>query len=206
MALGFTTKILARIAAWTAAKSAPLPKYRWGYFSGPVRTEWLPDGRHQKLLESVTYTDPNGRAWVAPAGSVTDGASIPKIAWSFVGPFEGKYRDAAVIHDVFCVTKAASWQDVHEMFFHAMICCGVSEIQAAFMFLCVWRYGPRWLPAKASHLLGLGISAEAIADAAGPRQRPSAADLNRCWDAVERLLKDQGRATVDDLKTLGGKR
>jgi hypothetical protein len=37
-----------------------------------------------------------------PAGSRTDGASIPRFAWSIIGhPFNGEYRNAAIVHD-FC--------------------------------------------------------------------------------------------------------
>jgi hypothetical protein len=186
------------------APAAPSPG-RWGYFSGVIRTEWLPDGRYQKLIESVSYTDPAGRVWFAPAGSLTDGASVPRILWQFVGPFEGKYRDAAVIHDVACRTKAATWSDTHEMFRDAMLCSGVPEIQAAFMFAAVYRYGPRWLPPRAATLLGMDATTKEIADAAGPRQNPSASDLNRVWDAVERLAK-ANTLDVESLKAIGAKR
>ena len=53
------------------------------------------------LLNELRYTDPKGVVWIAPAGSVIDGASIPRALWSFMGgPFEGKYRNASVLHDV----------------------------------------------------------------------------------------------------------
>lgn len=35
---------------------------------------------------------------LVPAGFVTDGASIPRIFWSIMGPF-GSYFDAAIVHD-----------------------------------------------------------------------------------------------------------
>ena len=38
--------------------------------------------------------------YVAPKGTRTDGASIPRFFWRFIGPpMTGKYRRAAVIHD-----------------------------------------------------------------------------------------------------------
>ena len=77
------------------------PAGPWGYYSGNIDTRWDQDGRTMTLLNELRYTDPKGVVWVAPAGSVIDGASIPRALWSFMGgPFEGKYRNASVLHDV----------------------------------------------------------------------------------------------------------
>ena len=73
----------------------------WGYFSGQIETRWENDGVTMVLLNELRYTDPYGEVWVAPAGSRVDGASIPRAFWSVIGgPFEGKYRNASVLHDV----------------------------------------------------------------------------------------------------------
>lgn len=70
-------------------------------FSGPIRTQWTPDGARMILLESVTYTDAKGKVWPAHAGFSTDGASIPQVLWSLIGsPYTGVYRTIAVFHDV----------------------------------------------------------------------------------------------------------
>jgi hypothetical protein len=69
-------------------------------FSGPIRTEWLSDGELMQVLETVVYTDPNGREWELLAGTVIDGASIPRFFWSTIGaPYNGRYRIAAAFHD-----------------------------------------------------------------------------------------------------------
>ena len=73
---------------------------KWGYYNGEPVTRWSPDGRNMILVTELRYTDPKGEVWVAPAGSVTDGASIPRYLWSLTGgPFEGQYRNASVLHD-----------------------------------------------------------------------------------------------------------
>ncbi len=60
-----------------------------GYFVGVVKTLWKEDGRNMTLLEDLSYVDPDGLEWKAPAGSTTDGASIPQMAWSIIGgPFK----------------------------------------------------------------------------------------------------------------------
>lgn len=117
-----------------------------GVIGGPVKAEWLSDGRSMKLLADFSFFDDQGIEWFAPAGSVVDGASIPRWLWSIIGgPFEGKYRDASVIHDVYCKTQTRpSWR-VHIMFFQAMRTKKVAICKAIAMYVAV-RYigGPRF--------------------------------------------------------------
>lgn len=114
-------------------------------FSGSVKAEWNPDGRTMTLLEDLEYVDPLNRKWVAPKGHVVDGASIPRFAWTLIGgPFEGKYRDSSVIHDVGCDKQWAPWQVVHEVFYMGMITSGVEEWRAKVMYAAVYHFGPRW--------------------------------------------------------------
>jgi hypothetical protein len=85
-------------------------------FSGEVEAEWLPDGVNMRLLSPISYTDRNGRVWSAPAGFVTDGASIPQEFWSLIGsPFTGKYRTAAVLHDAAYRTLGVTKDDADLM-------------------------------------------------------------------------------------------
>lgn len=117
----------------------------FGEFLGAIRTEWLQDGRRMRLLSEFQYIDPQGKKWIAPAGSIVDGASIPKAFWSIIGgPFEGKYRAASVIHDVACDEKTQPWESVHEAFYWAMRASGVEALKAKVMFTAVYAAGPRW--------------------------------------------------------------
>jgi len=43
---------------------------------------------------------------LVPVGFASDGASVPRILWSIYPPF-GKYLEAAIVHDWFCVTHSA---------------------------------------------------------------------------------------------------
>src|SRR5438270_6470494 len=64
---------------------------KWGHYSGYVEARWENDGRTMTLLSELRYTDPQGVAWIAPAGSVVDGASIPRSLWSIMGgPFRSE--------------------------------------------------------------------------------------------------------------------
>lgn len=117
----------------------------FGYFVGRVEAVWNEDGRTMRLLQPLSYVDPAGRTWTAPAGSVIDGASIPRPFWSLIGgPFEGRYRNASVIHDAACQKRDRPWEDVHLMFYHACRAGGVSEQKAKLMYLAVYHFGPRW--------------------------------------------------------------
>lgn len=115
-------------------------------YEGKVITEWLPDGRDMRLLEDFAFLDASGRTWKASKGSVVNGASIPQALWWSGGPFEGRYRIASVVHDVFCAEtpKTATWQAVHRMFYDAMIASGETKARALVMYRAVHGFGPRW--------------------------------------------------------------
>jgi Protein of unknown function (DUF1353). len=118
---------------------------KWGHFTGEPVTKWNPDGRTMTLLTELRYTDPNGEVWVAPVGSQVDGASIPRYLWSIMGgPFEGKYRNASVLHDVAYGERKRPWQDCDRMFYNAMRCSGVSAMEAKTMYYALYRFGNHW--------------------------------------------------------------
>src|SRR6266481_9849898 len=118
---------------------------KWGHYSGYVEARWENDGRTMTLLSELRYTDPEGVVWIAPAGSVVDGASIPRSLWSLMGgPFEGKYRNASVLRDVAYDQRNRPWQDCDRMFYSAMRCSGVSAVEAKTMFYALCRFGHHW--------------------------------------------------------------
>ena len=97
------------------------------------------------VLEDFEFVDARGRKWRVPSGTKVDGASIPQVFWSVIGgPFDGLYREASVIHDYYCDRRNRSWQDVHQVFYDAMITSGVGAKKAYLMFKAVYNFGPRW--------------------------------------------------------------
>src|SRR5216110_1466803 len=123
----------------------------FGRFQGRVETEWLDDGRRMRLLQDFRFLEPDSTEWIAPRDSSIDGASIPQVFWSFIGgPFEGRYRNASVVHDVACVVKNRPWRQVHRMFYLATRTGGVGALNAKVMFGAVFLFGPQWpTPAQA---------------------------------------------------------
>jgi Protein of unknown function (DUF1353) len=83
--------------------------------------------------------------WVAPAGSVVDGASIPRSLWTIMGgPFEGKYRNASVLHDVSYDQHNRPWEECDRMFYNAMRCSGVGKVEAGTMYYALYKFGHHW--------------------------------------------------------------
>ena len=131
-----------RTMPWQAAATQAHP---WGYYTGLPVTQWNSDGRTMTLMQEVRYTDPNGTVWVAPVGSVVDGASIPRSLWSFMGgPFEGKYRNASILHDVSYDQRNRPPSECDRMFYNAMRCSGVSAVEAKTMYYALLRFGDHW--------------------------------------------------------------
>lgn len=115
-----------------------------GRFIGKVSNDWLPE-RPIVLTADFAYVDPREVIWLAPKGSEVDGASIPRVFWTPVGgPYEGKYRQASVIHDVACEDRERPHQDVHRCFYDACLCEGLEEPKARLLYLAVAMFGPKW--------------------------------------------------------------
>jgi len=134
--------------AWIRGASKASNKF--GHYSGYVEARWENDGRSMTLLSELRYTDPQGQVWIAPAGSQVDGASIPRSLWSLMGgPFEGKYRNASVLHDVAYEQKNRPPEVYDRMFYDAMRCSGVSAVEAGTMYYALRKFGRHWKAPKA---------------------------------------------------------
>lgn len=183
----------------------------WGRFSGPLHLEFLPDGRRMKLLMPFGYVDPQGQDWPVPQDAVTDGASIPRLLWTVIGgPFEGSYRNAAVIHDYYCDVRNRGWESVHRMFYTAMLACGVSSTSAKILYFGVRLGGPRWndqtvananlratgKPASTEESLAFGTDEEMPAPPPSAMQPLTQADLDRI---LAQDLSDVSLSEIDSL-------
>lgn len=191
--------LLAMPAAATAQPSAGKPR-----FEGALVTEWSADGRTVILKQPYGFIDSSGRRWSVPAGARVDGASIPQVFWTFVGgPFEGRYRNASVVHDWYCDRRDAAWRAVHRMFYDAMLAAGVSRAKAKTMYLAVYYGGPRWDDTtvynnKLNAGLGGIVGNIGGVTVGGARPKPTAATLKALLaeaekadldaDGVERLV------------------
>jgi len=109
-----------------------------GLFSGNPKTEWLSergDDRDMRIIEPFWYIDPAGRRWDVPAGTIINGASIPRTLWSSVGsPYTGDYRRAAVVHDAVVGREGVLRDEADSMFYFACLAGGCSLIQAKLLY------------------------------------------------------------------------
>lgn len=109
-----------------------------GLFSGNPKTEWLSergDDRDMRIIEPFWYIDPAGRRWDVPAGTIINGASIPRTLWSSVGsPYTGDYRRAAVVHDAVVGREGVLRPEADTMFYYACLAGGCSLIQGKLLY------------------------------------------------------------------------
>jgi hypothetical protein len=128
--------------ALTGAHGAALglgPATAWGQWLDPMFVELLTtDGRDVKVFTSVSFRDHDGTVYTIPDGFVSDGASIPKQAWSIVGgPLSGQYRRAAVLHDYLLRRAVVDPDTAHAVFQRAMLADGCDPEQADLFYHAV---------------------------------------------------------------------
>ncbi len=109
------------------------------------------------MASDLQFVDSEKKTWVAPKGTLTDGASIPPVFVKIVGaPTSQEFVNAAAIHDAYCGIgndnlaqyHSETWQDVHRMFYDALRVGGTPPKKAKIMFAAVYIGGPRWVPPR----------------------------------------------------------
>ncbi|ETX27162.1 DUF1353 domain-containing protein [Roseivivax isoporae] len=193
------------------------------FVNAPVRIDDVPTripGRAYTffpMATELTFVDGARRQWQAPAGTLTDGASIPPIFVPIVGdPTDPPVRGAAAIHDAYCGIgnesgpnfHAADWPDVHRMFYDALVAGGTSDLRAKVMFAAVYLAGPRWTvhrpdtdPARDLSTVPAPRLQEAMRSARSfiETTEPDLPTLERYLIWLERqMIREQARARSDD--------
>lgn len=170
----------------------------YGTFSGNPRTEWLSgkgDDRDMRLIDPFWYTDPQGRRWDAPSGTVINGASIPRTLWTSVGsPYTGDYRRAAVVHDAAVGSAGVPRAEADTMFYFACLCGGCSALQAKLLYAGV-RLGA-W--AEANHIFSMDAVAMAPDATRLPgQQSPRELELRARYTLIAHQLMATGDNFAD---------
>lgn len=102
-----------------------------------------------ELVHGLHYkSDILGKIVVIPKGFVSDGASVPRALWSIYPPF-GKYLEAAIVHDWFCVLgkkgeSPIDYKVAAAVFREAMKVCGVNRWRRFKMYWAVRLFGPKF--------------------------------------------------------------
>lgn len=132
---------------------------RCRFIGGPLEMEGQPvfmENFAQAFLptkEKIEFVDARGDKWIAPRQTLTDGATIPPIFTVLVGDRQSReYVIAAALHDAYCgvgnedleTYRTRSWEDVHRMFYEALLVNGTDPQTAKIMYAAVYLGGPRW--------------------------------------------------------------
>lgn len=105
--------------------------------------------------QKLTFLDSRQVKWVAPKGTLTDGASIPGLLVPITGDrFSSEYLKAAVVHDAYCQEenktrtpdqyRKRTWKEVHRMFYEGILAGCTNEVLAKTMYAGILLAGPRW--------------------------------------------------------------
>lgn len=100
----------------------------------------LPDGISWKVMEDFEYhvgSEDSNEVIKISKGFISDGASIPKIFWSFIGGPWGKYGYAAIVHDFILRENLYSTKRADEIFYEAMGVLKVPQWKRWIMFTTV---------------------------------------------------------------------
>ncbi|QRF67330.1 DUF1353 domain-containing protein [Ponticoccus alexandrii] len=138
---------------------APEDETRCRFVGGPLQMAGAPvflENFHHAFLPTsakIDFLDAKGETWTAPPQTLTDGATIPPIFAPLVGDRQSReYLMAAALHDAYCgvgnegleTWQTRPWEEVHRMFYEALIVNGTPPQKAKLMFAAVYLGGPRW--------------------------------------------------------------
>jgi hypothetical protein len=173
-----------------------------GIFSGNPKTMWLSDrgdDRDMQVIEDFWYLDQDGRRWDVPAGTVINGASIPRTLWSSVGsPYTGNYRRAALVHDAAVGREGVLRAESDAMFYFACLAGGCTQLQAKMLYAGV-RIGA-W--ASSTQLFSME-PASAVPDATRlpGEQTPRDLEIRARYTLIANQLKATGN-NFSDIETV----
>lgn len=85
--------------------------------------------RAMRMLFDMRFTDKRGVNHIVPAGAVINGADIPRVLWTPVGPpMAGPYVRSSALHDV-ALTQMPP-EPAHQLFYESMLADGCTQEQA----------------------------------------------------------------------------
>lgn len=115
------------------------------------------DANIKRVEGDFYYHDPFGREWRCPKDHWVDGASIPdELQWIAGSPWSGRHGNPSIIHDYYCDMRgdgeivardgrrAPSWLEVHQQYYLAARCNGMSPLRAAVEYVAIMVGGPKW--------------------------------------------------------------
>ena len=85
--------------------------------------------------------------WTVPAGVASDGGSIPRFAWSWCSPLDGRYLHIYVLHDWLFETHFITRAQADRTLLDLLILAGMRRTQAYAIYCAVRVFGgSHWSP------------------------------------------------------------
>ena len=134
--------------------------YSYPGFPQKLAAEYQPDmrpvrrGKYELMKDYaviIITEDRNKKRLKIHAGFQSDGASVPRIAWSISGLTpDGMLRAGALMHDYLYrirghfLSAPTKRKDADKVFYDLMIAAGVARYRAWIAYRAVRLFGPRW--------------------------------------------------------------
>lgn len=124
------------------SKPTTLPKPS---FSGVLQLAFNADKYTVTTMGDFSFTDSKGRKWGVPKGTTSTGSAVPRAMWSLIGgPFDSKTVFASILLEYHSGLRSAPPDQVHAMFYEALLAQDVPLATAKILFNAVSSFGPRW--------------------------------------------------------------
>ena len=118
-----------------------------GGFEGRVVIERLDEGfvPSMRVVEDFGFRQAKGKVWKVRRGEVFDGKGMPPLLCDLLGsPYEGSFRNAAMVYESATQRMTEKWDEAQRMFFEAAVAEGVAVRDAKVMYLLLAVQGSRW--------------------------------------------------------------
>lgn len=106
------------------------------YFPLPLHLDFV-DGVNWILLSDFEYHRDCEEIIKVPKGFLTDGASIPKVVWSWIGHPLAEYAPASVIHDFCCQWSPRDNPKADYIFYECMAKLKIPYLKRTIMYWAV---------------------------------------------------------------------
>lgn len=120
------------------------------FIGQPLLVEEIEGQSRWRLMRNVIYETDAGPRVTAPAGMMTDFASIPRFVWSLWPPYHPHYGKAAVVHDWMfkmrgCLSgRTFTRRETNLIFLEAMKSLGASYFKRSTIFNAVQLFSRSW--------------------------------------------------------------
>jgi len=135
-----TTTIIPRSLPAPSSTTSSTP-----HFSGNLAVSVNEERYTATTIGDFEFIDSKGVIWRVPKGTIADASSVPRAYWSIVGPpLTSDYTIPTILLDYFTREQKHPPEQVHKMFWDALLATGMETAKAKMFYTSVSTFGPRW--------------------------------------------------------------